>query len=84
MNPIAQQALARARMPASAPTRQTERPLRPHAAPAEDARAVVDEPLPIGTLHRDCDERIVFESSGEIHIKDGMEVFSHPQRPERT
>ncbi|MGV6394022.1 hypothetical protein ACTUVN_003255 [Pseudomonas caspiana] len=33
MNPIAQQALARARMPASAPARQTERPLRPSAAP---------------------------------------------------
>lgn len=37
-----------------------------------------EEPQPIGTLHRDCDERIVFESSGEIHIKDGMQVFAEP------
>lgn len=29
----------------------------------------------IGNLHRDCDERIVFESSGELHIKDGMPVY---------
>ena len=36
------------------------------------------EPLAIGTLHRDCDERIVFESSGEIHIKDGMQVYAAP------
>ncbi|MFJ7884566.1 hypothetical protein ACIQYF_13900 [Pseudomonas sp. NPDC096917] len=35
-------------------------------------------PVAIGTLHRDCDERIVFESSGEIHIKDGMKVYSEP------
>lgn len=39
------------------------------------------EPLAIGTLHRDCDERIVFESSGEIHIKDGMQVYSEPAAP---
>lgn len=50
------------------------------AAPAEDVRAMVDEPVAIGTLHRDCDERIVFESSGETHIKDGMPVFSRAQR----
>lgn len=36
------------------------------------------DPLAIGTLHRDCDERIVFESSGEIHIKDGMQVYAEP------
>ena len=36
------------------------------------------EPLAIGTLHRDCDERIVFESSGEVHIKDGMQVYAEP------
>lgn len=36
------------------------------------------DPLPIGTLHRDCDERIVFESLGEIHIKDGMYVYAEP------
>lgn len=30
----------------------------------------------VGTLHRDCDERIVFESSGEFHVKDGMPVYS--------
>lgn len=36
------------------------------------------EAVAIGTLHRDCDERIVFESSGEIHIKDGMDVYARP------
>lgn len=44
-------------------------------------RAILEsqtEPLSIGTLHRDCDERIVFESSGEINIKDGMQVYAMP------
>lgn len=39
------------------------------------------DPKAIGTLHRDCDERIVFESSGEIHIKDGMQVYAEPAAP---
>lgn len=38
------------------------------------------EPLTIGTLHRDCDERIVFKSAGEVHIKDGMQVYAEPQQ----
>lgn len=35
-------------------------------------------PAAIGTLHRDCDERIIFESLGEIHIKDRMQVYAEP------
>ncbi|KPX44843.1 Uncharacterized protein ALO68_03889 [Pseudomonas syringae pv. helianthi] len=45
------------------------------AAAAPQPPALGGEPVVIGTLHRDCDERIVFESSGEIHIKDGMPVY---------
>lgn len=39
-----------------------------------------DGPPPIGTLHRDCDERIVFDSVGKIHIKDGMQVYAEPRQ----
>lgn len=39
------------------------------------------DPSAIGTLRRDCDERIVFESSGEIHIKDGMQVYAEQPAP---
>ena len=39
------------------------------------------DPSAIGTLRRDCDERIVFESSGEIHIKDGIQVYAEQPAP---
>lgn len=52
------------------------------------AKLKAEQPAPvsvaIGTLHRDCDERIVFESSGEIHIKDGMPVFAEQLAPVAT
>ncbi|MGX0957442.1 hypothetical protein AB7M18_003570 [Pseudomonas viridiflava] len=44
-------------------------------AAAPQPPALGGDVVVIGNLHRDCDERIVFESSGEIHIKDGMPVY---------
>ena len=51
MNPIAKQALARARMPASVPARQTEKPLRPRAASAP-ASVESHPPSPTGPIDK--------------------------------
>jgi hypothetical protein len=49
---------------------------KPIFAEAPQPPALGGDLVLVGTLHRDCDERIVFESSGEFHVKDGMPVYS--------